>query len=293
MFVEHKYLRHSLVLLVFIMVAVACNLPTTPEPSFEEVQENPPTAEVAAEPDTDEALPADEMPLTDEEAPDEGPDICFEAICFSYDESIACNVNGEIVPASDGEMWDNYPAYVKFSFDCYPLADTFHEPEIRIYPVADYEARVEMINEIVGDMDALLSSRPPEPENVPFLPMWNAAALFRSKISYVDFQNGSGVRFLTQFGQAAWPINNQDMFYTYQGLTEDGAYYVSAILPASNPILPANGDDAIPAGDQIAFSENFLTYIDDIRGQLNGQTPESFTPNLIFLDEMIGSLRVH
>ena len=293
MFVEYKYLRYGLLLLVFVVVAMACNLPTTPEAQPEEAQQLPPTAEVAVEPDIDEDTPAEEPLTVEEDVPDEEPEICFEEICFSYDESIACNVNGEIVPASDGEMWDNYPAYVKFSFDCYPLTDTFHEPEIRIYPVADYEARVEMVNDVVNEMDALLSSRPPEPDSVPFLPLWNAAALFRSRISYVDFQNGSGIRFLTQFGQAAWPINNQDMFYTYQGLTEDGAYYVSAILPAANPILFANGDDAIPDDDQIAFSENFMTYIDDIRGQLNGQAPESFTPNLIFLDEMIGSLRVH
>ena len=103
MFVEHKYLRYCLVLLTFIIVSMACNLPTTPESPPEEVQQAPPVVEVTVAPDINEnTLPDEQLPVEEEE-PVEEPDICFEDICFSYDESIACNVNGEIVPASDGE----------------------------------------------------------------------------------------------------------------------------------------------------------------------------------------------
>ena len=277
---------------ILLVVSISCNLPVQPAPPVEAFPADPPTSE-APQMGLDESESIEEQPAEEEMPPVEEPDICFEDVCFSYDDSIACNINGEVVPASDGEMWDNYPEYLSFTFDCYPLENTFHEPEIRIYPVAEYQVRVDFMESIVTDLNAVLDSRPPEPENVPFLPLWNAGSLFRNKFVYVDFKNGSGIRFLTQFGQAAWPINNQDMFYTFQGLTEGNAYYVTAVLPVANPILPEDGESAIPGGDQIAFSENFETYIDDIKNQIDGQSPENFTPNLLLLDEMIRSLRVH
>ena len=275
---------------IFLMVFGACALPfaSTPvapvivEPTYPPTQASIPAAGL------DQTTPAKDQPTDAVET----PDICHDDICFSYDDSIACNVTGETIPASDGEMWDNYPQHVQFTFDCYPLSGTFHNPVLRVYPIADYRARFDHIGEMLLEISSLLETKPADPQSIPFLPVWNAAALFRSNVDYIDFENGRGVRFLTQFGQAAWPINNLDMFYTFQGVTNDGFYYVTSVLPASNPILPMNGD-TIPGGDHMAFSENFQNYALDIKNQLNSQTPESFTPNLILLDEMIRSLRVH
>ena len=288
---SQKNIQKVLLIFILIMTTLACNMPTQSAPPAPEVPPEPATLPVPLE---QEAEPEN---VTEAEPPEqpsaEEPDVCFEDVCLSFDESIACQVNGEIVPASDGEMWDNYPEYIKFTFDCYPLANTFHEAEIRIYPVNDYRARSDVIGSIVDDMNFLQDNRPPDPERIPFLPMWNAASMFKSKVQYLDFQNGSGVRFLTQFGQAAWPINNNDMFYTFQGMTADDQYYIAAILPASNPVLPDNGDDAVPGGDHMAFSENFENYVRDIKVQLDEQPDDSFTPGLCMLDEMIRSLRVH
>ena len=98
------------------------------------------------------------------------------------------------------------------------------------------------------------------------------------------------MRFLTQYGQAANPINNHDLFYTFQGLTHDSRYYVVAILPASNPILPADGS-TIPGDDYGAFADDFANYVTDIEMQLSAQAASSFAPDLVLLDEMIQSLK--
>lgn len=45
--------------------------------------------------------------------------------------------------------------------------------------------------------------------------------------------DGGGIRYLTQFGQAAGLITNPELFYTFQGLTDDGAYYVAAVFPVA------------------------------------------------------------
>ena len=101
----------------------------------------------------------------------------------------------------------------------------------------------------------------------------------------------AGVRFLTQYGQAASPVNNYELFYAFQGLTHDGRHVVPAILPASNPMLRADGS-AIPGDDYNAFSDNFQDYVNDIEGQLSAQAASSLRPDLSLLDEMIKSLRV-
>ena len=109
--------------------------------------------------------------------------------------------------------------------------------------------------------------------------------------AYFDFRNGTGVRFVTQMGQAYYPINNRDLFYTFQGMTYDGVYYVAAILPLSHPSLPADGSE-IPGGDFDAFADNFETYAAEVAAQLDAEAAGSFTPSITMLDEMMQSLEV-
>jgi hypothetical protein len=112
--------------------------------------------------------------------------------------------------------------------------------------------------------------------------------MFQSNIAFIDFQNGSGIRYLTQFGQAVYPIENFSLFYTFQGLTSDERFYIAAILPTSNPVLP--DPDTIEM-DQ-AFYDAFEQYINDIEFLLDAQTPESFSPSLMVLDQLIESLSI-
>jgi len=78
------------------------------------------------------------------------------------------------------------------------------------------------------------------------------------------------------------------MFYAYQGLTSDGKYYVSVIMPVSNSALPASGDGA----DLNQLSENYASYLTGVRTQLDAQPDDSFTPSLAALDELAQSITV-
>jgi hypothetical protein len=78
------------------------------------------------------------------------------------------------------------------------------------------------------------------------------------------------------------------MFYTFQGLTEDGDYYISAIFPASHPNLPAA--DSVEIGQD--FYDNFETYILETETMLDTQEAGDFTPDLNALDELIASLEI-
>lgn len=222
------------------------------------------------------------------------PDIVYEGISFSYDDAIASGVNASTVPAADPESvveWDMYPTHYLFSFTGYTVAAPFHEPRIIVYPVAEYEATNEAARDIAADLRQLLADRPAAPDTIPALPIWNAAQFMVTQVSYLEFQSGTGVRFITQYGQGASPVNNQDAFYSFQGLTGDGVYYVVAILPVSHPSFAADAMD-VPGGDWNAFADDFMNYIAGMEQQIDALDGGGFAPSLLLLDEMIRSLRV-
>ena len=209
-----------------------------------------------------------------------------EGINISYDGALADDVVLEIVPAEElvggvGIM----PEHVSLSFGGYVLPGTFHEPRIHIYAISDLEAGSKAAGDIVAALQQFLVEKPAAPDGIPFLPMFNALQAIRAQIAYVDFGNGTGVRFLTHYTQGLVPVNNNELFYTFQGLTSDGTYYVAAIMPVSHPSLPADGSVLIPDGE-------FETHMRDVEQQLNAQDASSFTPDLSLLDAMIRSLAV-
>jgi hypothetical protein len=226
----------------------------------------------------------------EEQQPTPEPDVAYEGVSFSYDPILASSVTPEVVPSEEDaavEPW-NTPEHLLFTFYGYPLADTFHTPQIMVFPTDTYNAINPTAGDVIYQLQLLLDSKPSNPEDIPFLPVFNAAQFMQARVNYFRFQNGSGVRFLTQYGQAAWPINSQDMFYTYQGITDDGNYYISAIFPISHPNLP--DPESVTMDD--AFYDNFMNYVDGMEDQLNSEPPGSFFPTLQSLDALIESLLV-
>jgi len=118
--------------------------------------------------------------------------------------------------------------------------------------------------------------------------MFNAGQLYFSNPKAMRFQNGYGARWLSQYGQAYFPVGKPNLFYTFQGFTNDGLYYVSIILPVNHPSLPAT--DQVSMDD--AFYEHFPTYAAEIRALLEEQSDNSFMPSLVLLDQLVTSLLV-
>lgn len=217
-------------------------------------------------------------------------DVAYEGISFTFDRTIATDVAAEIIPTTDEQGPPMEPTNVRFAFDGYVLPDTFHQPRVLLYPMAELEAMSEHTARTVADLRQLLLDRPAHPQAIPFLPLFHAGQMMRTQVAYLDFQNGTGVRFLTQYAQAYLPINNHELFYTFQGLTDDGSTYVAAILPVSHPALPA--DHAAYDGDLDALVQNFDPYIAGVEEELDAQAASSYTPDLSLLDAMIRSLEV-
>jgi hypothetical protein len=216
------------------------------------------------------------------------PDVTFQCLSLSYPDPLAASVTGEVVPGeTDPHNPWSFPEHYLLGLAGYPLADTFHEPAIRVYPAAEFRTVNDMVADRLANLDTVLANQPPDPE-VGVAHFFNAGQFVKAQEAYLDFQSGSGVRFISQYGQAASPVGWPHLFYTFQGLTADGEYYVSAILPVNHPVLPHPDDVTM---DQ-AFYDNYMTYTAQKEVELDGQPPASFVPSLLLLDDLVSSLQV-
>lgn len=244
------------------------------------------------------AAPVDSLPptLTGVPPAPAGETVDFRGVSFSYDASLAGFVNAEVVeavPQDDNPYWAVSPEHLEFTFVDYVLPDAFHEPLIYIFPAPEFEAMNESARDAMAGMRTLLAEKPADPRDpIPFVPVFNAAQFFAAAVNYVDFQNGAGVRFVSMYGQAAWPVNSQDLFYAYQGMTADGAHYVSAVLPISHPSLPATGDEVMEGMDFEDFADTFEAHLAEVEATLNVADPASFYPSLGALDALVRSISV-
>jgi hypothetical protein len=238
------------------------------------------------------AAPATQTPIS-------GTAISANNVSFVIPTGIGSDAQAEAVPASldpNAPYWDIHPAYTEFALAGYILQNTFHQPKIYIYPADEYANLHEgAADNISRSKELIANQNAPMPQNMPFMPLFNAGQVFHSNEKFLTFQNGSGVRFLTQFAQAPYPVNNHDVFYTFQGLTNDGGYYVSAILPINAAFLAPDGnpESQLPA-DGIPFDwvnfENTDAHFDLVKQKLNATDPDAFSPSFINLDALIQSI---
>lgn len=223
-------------------------------------------------------------------------------ISFVIPTGIGSGAQAEFIdavpPSNDMPWWEIGPAYNRYLIQNYPLAGTFHEPRIFVYPVSEYVQMVPDVGGIVDELKTIINSpNAPIPENLPFLPAFNAAQTFHSNEQVIQFQNGTGLRFLTQYAQAPYPVNNNSLFYTFQGITSDGAFYVSAILPINAAFLSADGNPETPLpADGIPFDwenfENTPQHFELAKQKLNTTDPNAFSPSLTSLDTLIQSIKI-
>ena len=218
----------------------------------------------------------------------------YNGVSFSFSPSLAGQVSGKSVPAitdQNGAPWEIAPQSIQFDFKNYLLSGTLNQPSLIIYPVAAYKSANNSVTPFIASLQSLLLTKPANiSQPLPFLPTWNAAQIMHSNVSYLKFKDGEGVRYLAEYGQSIFPINNRMLIYTFQGLTQDGKYYISLVLPVSNSILPA--DENMPQSDYGTFTANFENYLKDIQSKLAAQPSASFKPDLAVLDALVQSLSV-
>lgn len=202
---------------------------------------------------------------------------------------IAVKFSGKVVPATPNKrrsaiFMNGAPEHLQFAFDNDHLSGAvrYHERQLLLYPIdayrelfgitsreqARFNKEIKFLQQLIANSSESFS------EAIPILPPVETIQLFCSQIRYLNFAEGAGVRFVTRYAMEASPTTNENIFYTFQGLTADGKYYISVFYP-----ITAKG---LPGTDVILTTTNFL----------NQLASTEFTPDLARMDDMIKSLRV-
>lgn len=226
------------------------------------------------------------------------PNVTCNNLSLYLDPVLASSATCDTVPASTYEFAP-YPEHTRVTLQGYPIIASFHEPTISVFPIADYATMVTWaFPALPNDLAALAAGGPapvliaPFDPAIPYLPFDEAAQAFFAHYSLVSFGSGDGVRFLTERAQYQVPVNNTDLFYTFQGLTSDGRHWVSAILPVNHAALPVDADSALGGMTWPDWAVAYDTYLPVAVGDLESQPSASFMPSPDTLDALVSSIIV-
>ena len=232
--------------------------------------------------------------------------VAYRNVTLEFDSSLAKEYLAETVPALPLEEKIDKPDGVAPQHVVITLRDSYagrlHRepssmyalPQIFIFPTSDpsdtrFDEEFPTVRQAVDDLNKLLGRRAGSlTESIPFLPWADERQLFVGRKRLVRFRDGRGVLFLTQYDQEESPINNEFLVYTFQGLTDDNAWYVSAVFPVAAPGIPASGR----VENAATFGGGYEAYVKQTAEKLNKLTAKKFTPDLALLEEIIRSLKV-
>ncbi|MGB7540319.1 MAG: hypothetical protein WBM17_17385 [Anaerolineales bacterium] len=182
-----------------------------------------------------------------------------------------------------------FPEHWVITLHGYLIPKTDIIPEIIIFHADEFAEFADYIIEGLRE----LQSRPNDPVPQTLLMPGFCAHVFK-----LPSQNGMGFRYLTQFFMDYFPVNNEDMFYYYVGLSTDGGYYISMRMPVNASFLPADSDVSalLPEGG-IPFPKNvdeasFFEYVTLVNTKINNTKADEFNPSLLSLDALARSIRI-
>ena len=167
------------------------------------------------------------------------------------------------------------------------------EAQIFVYPLAKLADINPMVRTQIERLQSLLAERGTVPAGeLPLLPVVNSAQVFHAQAQYLDFGSIQGLRFISQHSQDPRPIMlSQELFYSFQGFTDDGAYYLAAFFPVTTAVLP----DTITEVDLAVINDSeasYAAYLSETTAVLDQLPPAEFIPNLTSLDAVVTSLQL-
>lgn len=232
------------------------------------------------------------------------PDPCLtpERVHFTF-EGLAKSVHGEIRPAlplppEPEPGFGAEPANVRFRFDADKLSDyaTSAERQVVIYPAPAFRQLFVKAGQGKGNpvdvLSALLKKGATAVQGeIPILPPADAAQVLKARVRLLPFHGGRGFALVTAYAQDNVPVVNDALFYTFQGLTDDGRYWVAVYYPVSTSILPKTVQEAPELKDAKAFDAHFKAYLQKTVRAL--EDPKTvYTPDLAKLDAMVRSIEI-
>lgn len=226
--------------------------------------------------------------------------VAFDEIAFTFSENIATGVQIETVNAGTNvspfmiQAAESPPHTLITFLDYIPAnheeidRENMRAPVIRIYETADLP-RFELNGITYADEAAalteLLQQRPDLEiqESLPFLPLIPGIQTLNARPRYVENESAHGIAYLTHRADRAGIVLEGRVFYTFQGFSKDGRYYIAAWLSVDSGVLPVVFS---AKADFDAIMENYGLYKEARVTALTWQEADAFYPPLSDLDAL-------
>lgn len=292
---KQRPFAYFLVLAALVMAMLACNSPVKSDRSslstttVVEAPTEAPTQTATA------ALPEATLTPSVESTPAR---VEYLGVSFDRIPGVFKDVHSTIVSLQEGATGEigwmgSSPEFFQFELNGYALSSPWTQPKILVYPIREYAAVNPPAGEVAAKLDAVLRLVEVSKDSLPFLPMWNAGQVFHARSEFLTFQNGKGLRYLACYAQAMVPIDDKCLFYTFQGLTQDGQYYIAAVLPVDLPEL--HTAEMISQWEALTRDYDmtrYQRYVEKAVQALEVAEGRTFLPDLKQLDALFTSLRV-
>ena len=226
----------------------------------------------------------------------------FQNVSFVIPAGLASGAASELVPEAteaNSDPWSVGPAYIRFTLTGYSTSINDNlKPELRIYPAQELAAVNSWADGSLKRLQAVLASpaAPLSNNNLPTVPYLGAAAQqYAAQAKLVRFKNGNGVRMLSQYAQFPGPIVKNNSFYHYEGLTRDGKYFISVLLPVVLPIKSSadkTSADGVPYPSDLSNTAAVDAYFKGMTSLLNSANPDTFQPAIPMMDSLVQSINV-
>lgn len=229
--------------------------------------------------------------------------VAFDDVAFSFSENIATGVQIERVEAGTNvspfmiQAAESPPHLLLTFLDYIPSDDedidreNLRAPVIRVYETADlsdFELNGVTYADEAAALAALLEHRPDPAgeEHLPFLPLIPGIQTLNAVPRYIENESVRGIAYLTHRADRAGIVLEGRVFYTFQGFSKDGRYYIASWLSLDSGVLPVVFN-AKADFDQIM--ENYDLYKEARITALTWQEPDAFYPPLSDLDALFDS----
>jgi hypothetical protein len=262
----------------------------------------------------------------------------YKGISFEYNTALAREIQAKVVAESlGGKPGDVEPRHVALDLIGYQMphpSPFMGGPTVRAFPIDSYRSLIvaysqEMakstipaanyvpdFDDQINTLKTLLAKRPSAETidivltqgrsdyyrgRLPLLPMYDVCEPFRSHFQYLNFKNGSGVAFITQYTMESTLIVNQSLSFNFQGMTADGKYYVTAQFPIAAPFLPHDFSEELAAKEGLnydkgmfndSFRKSYKSYIDRTAARIEGHPGDEFRPALPMMVHLLESLQI-
>lgn len=165
-------------------------------------------------------------------------------------------------------------------------------PRILVFQANQYAQYSELTQKTIAALQMLPAQSSTE---VPT----DLSATFLAQTKYLGDENAYGLRYLTEILIGVVPINNQDIFYYYQGLSADKKWFIEAIIPVNATFLVADSNpssvvpaDGIPFPFDAVNNNTVEDYFNAVKVKLDATDLSAFSPSLGLLDQLIQSIHI-